>query len=260
MLLVSSNTIDLATPAKRISISDFEPSGFTRSSASSSEYLIPLFTQTPGAVATNSPSFNRVTRTPEPWVSKVSSYVPGGTCAPFRVTTTGNLNGRGGSFFAKTDVLARNTIRTGSKAGLFTALLLGTIPFGRKLSRPFKIALQCRICELPQYFFCCSTPSASSLPFGKQRGAVNVQTLIGPHLFPKMRRKEIINLCLKSLFGLTAPAILGSIGSHAKRRSEVILTSIPGNCSFRVAERILRGRARLCPRRPSTETHHSTTL
>jgi hypothetical protein len=46
---VWSSTIALAVPAMRISMSDFDPSGFARASTSSSEYLIPVFTQPPGA-------------------------------------------------------------------------------------------------------------------------------------------------------------------------------------------------------------------
>ncbi len=60
-----SSTIVFFSPARRISVSERDPSEFTRSKAASPEYLTPFFTQVPCAVAKKRPSFQSVTRTLE---------------------------------------------------------------------------------------------------------------------------------------------------------------------------------------------------
>ena len=70
---IFSSTIVFFSPASRISVSERDPSEFTRSKAASPAYLTPFFTQVPCAVAKNRPSFHSVTRTIELWDSQLKS-------------------------------------------------------------------------------------------------------------------------------------------------------------------------------------------
>jgi len=111
-------TIVFAVPARRISTSDRVPSGFTRKRTVFPVNFIPLFTQTPRAVAMNWPSLHNVTWTLELLDSSVSWYIPWRISAPFMIKGACRKKGRAGFFLAGSGKLAA------SKMNVLSAALL----------------------------------------------------------------------------------------------------------------------------------------